>query len=117
VFIARYLHAPNGTLKLYLVTNRSQHLKDAWNTQMTFLNKTISDEQKMIEQINQPKEVATIYKSKCPDCDAELDVPSNVEEGEILSCPGCGLELEVKQVKDGCINLQELTIEGEDWGE
>ena len=39
------------------------------------------------------------------------------KKGEILSCPGCGLELEVKQVKGGCVDLQELTIEGEDWGE
>ena len=39
------------------------------------------------------------------------------EKGEIVSCPGCGLELEVKQVKGGCVDLQELTIEGEDWGE
>ncbi|MDR0471928.1 MAG: lysine biosynthesis protein LysW [Nitrososphaerota archaeon] len=71
----------------------------------------------MIKQANQPDEVKTISKSKCPDCDAELDVPSDIEEGEILSCPGCGLELEVKGVKGGCVDLQELTIEGEDWGE
>ena len=56
-------------------------------------------------------------KAKCPDCDADLDVPPDTEKGEILSCPGCGLELEVKQVKGGCVDLQELTIEGEDWGE
>lgn len=56
-------------------------------------------------------------KAKCPDCDADLDVPSDTAEGEILSCPGCGLELEVKQVRGGCVDLQELTIEGEDWGE
>jgi alpha-aminoadipate/glutamate carrier protein LysW len=55
--------------------------------------------------------------AKCPDCDAELDVPADTEKGEILSCPGCGLELEVKAVKGGCVDLQELTIEGEDWGE
>jgi len=55
--------------------------------------------------------------AKCPDCDAQLDVPVDTEKGEILSCPGCGLELEVKQVKGGCVDLQELTIEGEDWGE
>ncbi len=43
----------------------------------------------------------------------------DVEKGEILSCPGCGLELEVKKINNGggCIDLQELTIEGEDWGE
>ena len=56
-------------------------------------------------------------KAKCPDCDAELDVPEDTQKGEILSCPGCGLELEVKHVKGGCVDLQELTIEGEDWGE
>ena len=58
-------------------------------------------------------------RAKCPDCDSELTVPGDVETGEILSCPGCGLELEVKKISNGggCIDLQELTIEGEDWGE
>jgi alpha-aminoadipate carrier protein LysW len=55
--------------------------------------------------------------AKCPDCDADLDVPKDAEKGEILSCPGCGLELEVKKIDKGCVDLQELTIEGEDWGE
>jgi alpha-aminoadipate carrier protein LysW len=63
------------------------------------------------------QEVKIMNKAKCPDCDAELSVPSDTEKGEILSCPGCGLELEVKQVNGGCVDLQELTIEGEDWGE
>jgi len=56
-------------------------------------------------------------KAKCPDCDAELEVPTDVMQGEILSCPGCGLELEVKEINGESINLQELLIEGEDWGE
>lgn len=56
-------------------------------------------------------------KANCPDCDAFLDVPKDVEKGEILSCPGCGLELEVKAKKGESVDLQELTIEGEDWGE
>jgi alpha-aminoadipate carrier protein LysW len=58
-----------------------------------------------------------VMKAKCPDCDADLDVPKDTNKGEILSCPGCGLELEVKDVNCGCVNLQELTLEGEDWGE
>jgi lysine biosynthesis protein LysW len=60
-----------------------------------------------------------VFKAKCPDCDSELSVACDVEKGEILSCPGCGLELEVKKINDGggCLDLQELTIEGEDWGE
>jgi len=54
----------------------------------------------------------------CPDCDSDLDVPCDVEKGEILSCPSCGLELEVKEIINGggCL-VQELTLEGEDWGE
>jgi alpha-aminoadipate/glutamate carrier protein LysW len=73
----------------------------------------------MIKQIAtvEPQEVKIMNNAKCPDCDAELNVPADTEEGEILSCPSCGLELEVKQVNGGCISLQELTIEGEDWGE
>ena len=73
----------------------------------------------MIKQVAslKPPEVKVMNKTKCPDCDAELNVPADTEKGEILSCPGCGLELEVKQVKGGCVDLQELTIEGEDWGE
>ena len=58
-----------------------------------------------------------VMKAKCPDCDEDLDVPTDTAKGEILSCPGCGLELEVKQVNVGCVALQELTLEGEDWGE
>ena len=53
----------------------------------------------------------------CPDCDECLSVPDDTEKGEILSCPSCGLELEVVAIKEGSIDLQELTIEGEDWGE
>ena len=59
----------------------------------------------------------TAMKAKCPDCDADIDVPQDAAKGEILSCPGCGLELEVKHINSGCIDLQELTLEGEDWGE
>jgi len=58
-----------------------------------------------------------VMKAKCPDCDADLDVPKDTTQGEILSCPGCGLELEVKKVNAGCVDLQEFTHEGEDWGE
>jgi lysine biosynthesis protein LysW len=58
-----------------------------------------------------------LMNNTCPDCDETLSIPCDTEKGEILSCPSCGLELEVVEIKDGCIDLQELTIEGEDWGE
>lgn len=49
---------------------------------------------------------------KCPYCEAELDIPKDVMEGEIISCSGCGLELEYKNGE-----FQQLVIDGEDWGE
>jgi len=58
-----------------------------------------------------------LEKAKCPDCDAELEIPKGVMQGEVLSCPSCGLELEVKQIAGESVELQELAIEGEDWGE
>jgi len=58
-----------------------------------------------------------LEKARCPDCDAELEIPNDILQGEILSCPGCGLELEVRQIEGELVELQELRIEGEDWGE
>lgn len=58
-----------------------------------------------------------VNNGKCPDCDAELEIPEDVMQGEILSCPSCGLELEVKRIHGASVELQELGIEGEDWGE
>ncbi len=55
--------------------------------------------------------------AKCPECDAKLNILDDVVIGEILSCPDCGLELEVKQLEGDQVELQELEIEGEDWGE
>ena len=54
--------------------------------------------------------------SKCKDCDAPVQVPSDVEDGEIISCSDCGLDYVVKN-ENGNIAIQELAIEGEDWGE
>ncbi|MBZ5552279.1 MAG: lysine biosynthesis protein LysW [Acidobacteriia bacterium] len=31
----------------------------------------------------------------CPECDAEIEVPEEIEKGEIVTCPDCGIELEV----------------------
>jgi len=49
---------------------------------------------------------------KCPDCNADLALPEGVVEGELITCYGCGLELEYHQGK-----FRQLVIEGEDWGE
>jgi alpha-aminoadipate carrier protein LysW len=53
----------------------------------------------------------------CPECGAKINVPDDVAIGDVLSCPDCGLELEVKNVNSDCVEVDELQIEGEDWGE
>lgn len=55
--------------------------------------------------------------TKCPDCEAEISVPDDATVGEIVSCPDCGLDLEVKQINGDKVDLKEISIEGEDWGE
>jgi len=58
----------------------------------------------------------TVMASICIDCGRELEIPEDVLEGEIIGCPDCGLDYVIK-LDEGEITLNELTIEGEDWGE
>ncbi len=51
----------------------------------------------------------------CPECYAEVPIPSDVMENELVSCPDCGAELEI-------ISLNPLELDlapevEEDWGE
>jgi alpha-aminoadipate/glutamate carrier protein LysW len=51
----------------------------------------------------------------CPECMGELFLGSDVEEGEIVVCPDCGVELEVVGVDP--IALEPAPEVEEDWGE
>lgn len=53
----------------------------------------------------------------CPECGAKINVPNDILKGEVITCPDCGLELEVKEVNTNSVVVEELRIEGEDWGE
>ena len=53
---------------------------------------------------------------KCIDCDAEILVPDDAVDGEIVTCPDCGLDLEVKLSPEGR-SIKALNMEKEDWGE
>ena len=53
----------------------------------------------------------------CIDCSAELVVPEDVLNDEIIGCPDCGLDYIIELENNGRKKLVELTIEGEDWGE
>lgn len=49
----------------------------------------------------------------CPECEAIVDVDEDeVEEGEVVSCPECGLELEV--IGTNPLELNPLDDEGEE---
>jgi alpha-aminoadipate carrier protein LysW len=51
----------------------------------------------------------------CPECEGTIELKGDVQQGEIVVCGDCGVDLEV-------INLSPLTLalapqEAEDWGE
>ena len=58
-----------------------------------------------------------MLEAKCPECDADLEIPGDVINGEIVSCPDCGTDFEVVIKNDGKVELKPAEIEGEDWGE
>lgn len=51
----------------------------------------------------------------CPECAAEITLADNVEVGEIVVCPDCGVDLEVTSVNPAAVAL--APMEQEDWGE
>lgn len=61
--------------------------------------------------------------NKCPECEAEPRIADNTLKGEILKCPSCGAELEIRNVRVDAVTGKTLFLlelappEGEDWGE
>ena len=53
--------------------------------------------------------------SECPVCDAELPIPDDPVESELLDCEECGVELEILALDP--IVLGEAPEAEEDWGE
>jgi alpha-aminoadipate carrier protein LysW len=56
-------------------------------------------------------------KTSCGICGGEIDVPNDAIKGEIVSCPDCGTEYEVVEVKESGVSLKPAEEIGEDWGE
>ena len=52
---------------------------------------------------------------ECVECGAQIDVPADAMQGEILTCGDCGVELEVVAVNP--VSLDFAPKEMEDWGE
>ncbi|MCD6511239.1 MAG: lysine biosynthesis protein LysW [Thaumarchaeota archaeon] len=55
--------------------------------------------------------------AECPECGAKFTLPEDVVQGEIVTCPDCGVDLEVVGVKGGKVELKVAEAVGEDWGE
>ena len=53
--------------------------------------------------------------AECPECAADVKLPDDVMEGEIVQCPDCGVELEVTNLKPPTLEM--APEEEEDWGE
>jgi len=54
-------------------------------------------------------------RAECLECGAPIELADDVEEGEIVVCPDCGVELEVVSLDP--ISLELAPEEEEDWGE
>ncbi|MDR1730673.1 MAG: lysine biosynthesis protein LysW [Synergistaceae bacterium] len=52
---------------------------------------------------------------KCPVCDGDVNVATDVMEGELLTCADCGIELEVTSLSP--LAVEEAPEVQEDWGE
>jgi alpha-aminoadipate carrier protein LysW len=55
--------------------------------------------------------------STCTECGGTLTLPEDVLVGEIVSCPDCGNEFEVKEKKEAEVTLVPAPKVEEDWGE
>ncbi len=51
----------------------------------------------------------------CPVCDADVRLPADVMENELITCQDCGSELEVLSLAP--VQLVEAPETEEDWGE
>ncbi len=53
--------------------------------------------------------------STCPECGASVKLGARPMVGEIVQCPDCGVELEVKGLEPLALGV--APAEEEDWGE
>jgi alpha-aminoadipate carrier protein LysW len=54
----------------------------------------------------------------CPACDAEIELDElDVDKGETISCPECGVDLEVVGLAPIELDVVAPTDDDDDWGE
>jgi DNA-directed RNA polymerase subunit RPC12/RpoP len=54
---------------------------------------------------------------ECNDCGANILLPVDSQNNEIIGCQDCGLDFIIQINEIGFKQILELSIEGEDWGE
>ena len=54
--------------------------------------------------------------SKCEECDADISIPKDAVEGEIVTCPKCGASFELAKGSNG-FQLKPAQSVGVDWGQ
>ncbi len=54
---------------------------------------------------------------ECPACFFEWKTDEDVMEGEVITCPDCGVDLEVAGVNGDQLKLEKMDSSDEDWGE
>lgn len=54
-------------------------------------------------------------KISCQVCGADIEIPDDVLDGELVSCPSCGQKYQVV-IQNGLIQLKLIKVEEEDWG-
>jgi DNA-directed RNA polymerase subunit RPC12/RpoP len=53
----------------------------------------------------------------CLDCGGSIYYPESPLVNEIIPCPDCGMDYIAKSISEKGIEIEELLIEGEDWGQ
>jgi len=54
----------------------------------------------------------------CIECDAQVAIPADAIQGEIVSCRDCGTSFELVREQSGSLfALRPAELEEEDWGE
>ena len=54
---------------------------------------------------------------ECPGCFFEFPPEGEIMQGEVITCPDCGVDLEVLKVSAEKIEVQVAEMGEEDWGE
>jgi alpha-aminoadipate carrier protein LysW len=55
-------------------------------------------------------------KVNCIECDAEVPIPDDSMQGEIVTCPDCGESFELVKKGDE-FGIKPAQVVGEDWGQ